>query len=349
MLAGLAMAAAAPLALAAHSVTLVQDQQSPDSLAAKYRVEFAVPDAPAFTLLGTDQSQIVRPVSVREFAVAVSDFVGGGAGFTIPRAFAVEVSPGLLIGGKRLSLAAYQRNATLYRLRVSIATHSPASGGGPTEIAFGIRVNLVDESDLRTNVAYVDSATAIADSINQIYEAARERVGPPPTPIVLTEDELARVGRIEAGLKDAWARKKWNARMLEIAGGIRASAADSTGQDLHSQEGAGWATFATGFGRWGQLLVGCKFATSRDSLSSLFHTAGSLSMRFYVGTNRIKIFLETGGLWQQGNDSWLLNSGGESLLFGKTWVSFAAGLDNAGGGKTTLRTSLAIKLGGFEL
>jgi hypothetical protein len=124
--------------------------QAPAALARMYRLDFAIPDAPAFELLEVDPSTILRPTTVRELGLAVSDFAGDGSALTIPKAFALEVAPALIIGGPKLTTEAYRARLWLYRFRVSVATRQAEPGDRPTALALGLRASLVDRADLRT-------------------------------------------------------------------------------------------------------------------------------------------------------------------------------------------------------
>ena len=325
----------------------------PNSLAAKYQIDFAVPDGPAFTILGITPSTILRPTTVRELSAAVSDFIGGGSTLSIPRAFAIELAPALLIGGGKLSLPRYQAAPALYRLRVSAATRRSEGSDTPTEIGLGLRVNLVDQADLRTNPAYIERVTRVTDQINQLFAARRMAMGPPSDSAVshlLTPDSLPpelqkQVADLQGELEKAWADSTWNARVLEVAAGMSARAADSLGHDLSTQAFAAWATFGTGFGTWGQLLLGGQLSSTRDSVTREFHALGSLGARFVVGTNAYKGFVEGQQMWQPGYNPWLLNAGGEARLIKGAWVAFGAGLKSQPGGKTDLVTNFTFKLG----
>ena len=340
--------------LATASLTLcttvsrpAQGLQIPEAIASTFRTDFAVPDAPAFLLLDVEPSTIVRPTTVRELAGSVSGFASSGH-LSLPRAFAIEFAPALLIGGKTLRLDKYQKHPTLYRLRLSAATRRPEDSGSPTRIAVGLRVALIDQADLRTNANYIDTVTAIATKINDIYDNARDRVGPPPKPIELTSAEEDSIAALQAPLTGLWENKKWNARVLDVAAGMVARGQDSLGRDLRSTQLAAWATLGTGFGSWGQLLLGGKIASVRDSVTDDFGAKGDLAGRFYVGTNRYKFFAEVGATWQSGTDEWLLNGGGEARLIRGGWVSFSAGLASTSD-RTDLRTNLAVKLGALGL
>jgi hypothetical protein len=332
------------LVSAAQQGAAQADAPTPGSLATLYRANFAVPDAPAFQMLEVDPTTILRPTTVKELAAAVSGFAGSGSSLAIPRAFAIEVAPALLIGGKSLSLKKYNDNAALYRLRLSAATSRPEGSASPTQIAIGLRVDLIDEADLRTNPGYLHTSTAIATQVNAVYEGARERAGPPPAPIELTSKETDSIIRLQDPLRELWENKKWNARVLEVAAGFRAGTADALGRGLQADEFGGWVTFGTGFGSWGQLLLGGKAATARDTLTSDFSAVGAAAGRLYAGTNRYKFFVEAGGNWRLGPDEWRLSGGGEAELIRGGWVSFSAGLASTSS-RTDLRTNLAVKLG----
>ncbi len=141
----------APALLFLLAPALAEAQHIDTTLAKSFKLEFAVPDAPAFTLLEVDQSQVLRPTSVRELGLAVSDFVGDDGKVTIPQAFAVEFAPLLLVNGPHLTVEEYQKKDWLYRLRLSAATRRVSDGPRPTQVAFGLRVGIVDKGDLRHN------------------------------------------------------------------------------------------------------------------------------------------------------------------------------------------------------
>jgi hypothetical protein len=161
------------------SPTTARGQRVDATLARSFKLEFAVPDAPAFTLLEVDQSQILRPTSVRELALAVSDFVGNGTTLSIPRTFAVEFAPALLLDGPHLTTAQYQRRDWLYRLRVSAATQRGGNAARPTQVAFGLRAGIVDRADLRHNDstdAWRHFLTAMTAQLVQSKQALDDRL-----------------------------------------------------------------------------------------------------------------------------------------------------------------------------
>ncbi|MFX0212316.1 MAG: hypothetical protein ACFFDT_40460, partial [Candidatus Hodarchaeota archaeon] len=178
---------------------------------------FAVPDAPAFRLLETYPSKILRPSGVRDLALGLSDFWESDSNFTLPRLFAVEFSPVLLGRGKYLALSDYQKNSWIYRTRISAAIHRLNEESAATKVAIGIRTSLIDESDLRNDISYISEATNIAEEINTIYTTARKRAGPPPSKLELTSKEEKQIEEFISDYKKIQENKKWNKRVLEFA------------------------------------------------------------------------------------------------------------------------------------
>src|SRR5210317_1994224 len=73
-------------------------------LAKELAPNYAVPDAPAFNILNENPDNILKPSSVKDVGLAFADFLGEDERITLPKAFALEFSPALLINGKSLSL-----------------------------------------------------------------------------------------------------------------------------------------------------------------------------------------------------------------------------------------------------
>jgi len=305
----------------------------PSDLSKDFRLNFIIPDAPAFKLIDVDESKILRPTSVRELGVGVSDFTGADNSIlTIPRAFAFEVAPFLLLSGKNLTLKDYQSKPALYRLRVSGATKRLQGESGPSQIAFGLRVSLIDESDLRMNTTYIDTVTEITEKINSIFVAARKRAGPPPNnEIVLTPQEEEMINNLNKKIKEDWTEEKWNADVLDIAFALRATSSDSTGKNLETDKYSFWTTYGHGLGKNGQWLLGGNAGFERDSTGGDFKFDWSVSSRIYIGANKFKGFIEAQAAKMESKDlNFLLNSGGEVSIGKDIWLVFSAGAERSG-------------------
>lgn len=345
-LACLALAAAAR-ALGAQVVPTASGPR-PSSLAAVYRVNFAIPDAPAFELLAVDPATILRPQSVRELALGFASFRAPDGSLTIPRAFAIELSPGLLVRGGDLRVRDYNRQKLLYALRLSGAVLRDSTAPGASRLAFGARMTLVDEADFRTDTAYAvsDRVTDLTASILAVYLQARRRVGP-TAELVLLPDEEAQIERLNERIRERWAARYWNADVAEIASAVRAATADSAGRDPRIDAVALWGTYAKGLGRWGQGLLGVRLGAERDSLGAELRRAAGAGVRLYAGSNRYKGFAEAQQQQRAGRGAtWLANAGFELAVASWLWATFSAGVVHEDErAETRVVTSFVLKTG----
>ena len=310
-----------------------------------YRIDFAIPDAPAFKLLEVDRSVMLRPQTARELVVALDGFRGDGNAFVVPRQVGIEFSPGLFIGGGQLRLADYAARKYLYATRLSGATNRDSLGR--SQLAAGIRFSIVDEQDIRARGGGgTDTVvTAFTQRILDVYQAARVRVGP-RAPLVLTDPEQRLVDAVADSIERYWAERYWNANAVDLAFGARAQAEDSLGHDPSLDEAAGWFTYANGLQGWGQLLLGAKLGAARDS-SGEFQASNTVALRLYVGSNALKGFVEGQQSLASHTDArWLLNSGVEFRLPGVGWIDASAGYASPpSGGRSRLISSFKFRTG----
>ena len=320
-----------------------------------FRTNFAVPDAPAFELLSVDPSTILRPQTPRELAVALSNFQGTDGSFTVPRAVAIELSPSILIHGARMTQERYDRNRLRNALRLSLAALRAESGGGTSRIAIGARVTLVDQAGLGSDADFAPEfhVQPAVDAIHSIYAGARMRAvtapenrGRRPNEIVAVPDPAEReeIEALEKRIARVWADRYWNVGRWDLAFAARVRTADSLGHDPKFDALSLWTTWSRGFGTWGQLLVGVRTGSSRDSLPGPLRGDGSGSARFYAGSNRAKGFLEGQVSWRKDVEpEAFLNSGCEIAALDWIWLEVHAGLERLPGGATRLSTGFKVK------
>lgn len=310
-----------------------------------YRIDFAIPDAPAFKLLDVDQSAILRPQTPRDLALAFDGFRGANGTFVVPKQFGVEFSPGLFIGSGALTLGDYQARRALYATRFSAATNRDSLGRG--QLAIGARFSIVDEQDIRARGGGGSDpeVTRLTAEVLDVYVGARKRVGP-AAPIVLTDDEKGAVAALSDSIRHYWAEQYWNASSFEVALGGRTQTADSLGHDPKVDELAAWITYANGLRGWGQLLVGGKLGSARDS-SGAFTASNALAVRLYIGSNALKAFAEAQQAISSKTDAqWLVNSGVELRVPSLGWIDASAGYAaNPSGGKPRVISSFKFKTG----
>ncbi|HEV2354334.1 MAG TPA: hypothetical protein VGR89_08825, partial [Puia sp.] len=141
-------------------------------------LNYAIPESPAFKLLGTDPSNILRPTSIRSAALSLGNYLLD-SGTIIPKNLAVEFSP---FSFGNLSLHDYNQSAFkrfIYRTRFSVGT--VVGSNGSYSIAEGIRLTLKDETDLATvpelnrllGQMAITEAQCQDDAINQYLQKNR--------------------------------------------------------------------------------------------------------------------------------------------------------------------------------
>lgn len=318
-----------------------------------WRTDFAVPDAPAFKILNLDGSEIHRPTSVKDLAIAVSDFLLTNNSITLPQQLALEFSPGLLMGGKSLTIEKYRRNPWWYRTRISIATARDKESTTAIKRAIGLRSTSVDNSDLRMDTVMIIKATALAKTIIDYTNSLI--TGPIDNDAV---NEMRQRPDVKAQIKEfeeefrreltKWTEKNWNARIDEFAFAFLFESQDSTSERLELEQFSAWYTSARGIGTSAQLLLGARASMTRKEFGSEeYDSKLTLSSRLYSGTNKAKIFAEGQfAAFQNQKSEWLFNSGGEMHLKDGFWIEFSAGgLYNSADKHTKLVTEFEIKYG----
>jgi hypothetical protein len=325
------------LSVAAVTWAHAQDEESTAASDSRVNVDFAVPDAPAFELLKVDAGKILRPSTVREISAAATDLVGDGGRFELPRTFGIEFSPGLLFFGRNVTLSEYQDNPALYRFRLSVATHRPEDSQTPNNVAFGARLSLLDESDLRTNEAAIDSILTILNrqiDLDAQCEIVIDAEGNPSEPSCPADVE-SQLDQLSEQLKQLYADTMWNKTALDVAVATRVSTAERDGRNPEVAEATAWVTYALAtsglplLGDFaGQLLIGLRGGAVQDPVlddagdESDWNAQGSLAARYYLGSNRHKVYLDAQATAIHGSQ-WgsAVAAGGEFRLLEAIWTN----------------------------
>ena len=306
--------------------------------------DFAVPEAPALLMLGVAKSKLLRPMSVQELT---SNLASGSDGFSVlPKAFGVEFSPAMLRHGGKLSIGEYQQNPMMYRARLSFAGNRD-SANKRSQLALGLRVSLNDKSDLRTNnevLAAFDSLTsirvdsmrahALALAANHLplfgpyTDAQKKRVAEIEKQVSdsLHEALKDRLPRAIAELKRAKEDAMWNADVLDIAVGLKASAKDSVAHKSRYDGAAAWLTKGWRLGSASQFLLGVRNAYERIDDDNRMGYNGDVVTRFYMGSNTAKVSAEAQATGRDGKKpAWSFRVGGEIETGRSIWIDYAAG------------------------
>lgn len=164
--------------LVAGVIVLGAKGQNVDSLTlSELKLNFVVPDIPAFKTLGTDPTNLLRPSTPKALAVSMSQFYNDKK-IVIPQAFAMEISPALLINANSHTLRelqAYQKHAAINSLRISLGTSSDTSiTTSGRSMSLGLRITPINKGDMQTDKAFLQEVS------NHLHV------------FVLTEDSLRR-------------------------------------------------------------------------------------------------------------------------------------------------------------
>lgn len=343
--------------------------QGPDSATlSMLKLNFVVPDMPAFKVLGNEPSNLLRPSTPQAFAVSVSEFYQDRA-LVLPEDFAVEVTPSLLVNAKaKLSqvVRTYSapRNRVLNTFRVSLGTATDSSiSASSRSLALGMRINLINKGDMVTDQVYlqnvvialgkfrVDARAELAlyahsQGIDTTTIGWREEFMSDQENMDSFNEHLADVKQ-SAGqatflakldsLKQDYKKRNWNATKWDVALACLATSPDSLVENIRFNKLALWSTWGLRVGSNAQLLVGLQAATYKNLLDTVaqtrddFYREISLPARFLFGTNRVKGFAEAQYSYttQAKESSVLLNLGAELSPLNGFWVNLYGGLDTS--------------------
>lgn len=255
---------------------------------------FSVPESPAALLLDASPASVARPTTTRELTAALLNAVGPDG--RVKQGVAVEVAPSLLW---RTSLAQYRASGlrrALHRAQLSLATARSSGDSAATDVALGLRVQLVQAADPITDPRFADALFAAAARCPAPAAPPLPPPGGAPPPPVAADP--ARTACLEAALDSVardYARARWNAAHLVVAAaaGTRLAALDQA-----PETGLGAYVTASGgipLGDWGQLLLAATLHDRRLTADAERTTLFSYGNRLIVGSDRLNLFGEVTG------------------------------------------------------
>lgn len=336
----------------------------------KVKLNFAVPDIPAFKALGVDPSFILRPSAVADFAFMLGSFAGNGFS-TIPKDVAIEVAPGLLIK-PWYTLQDYREKAGLRLLtktRISFGTNENEETK-VNDISAGLRTTIFDKGDFRLNEAFqkeniFSKMELLQGELSKRLRVVQRRMGIDvfadldPERQKEIRDSIFTTVQTDAGfmldtvVKNSIAKYKkenWNASRMDVAYALLLRSPDSLIGKIKLNKHSFWTTIAIKPGAkntWAQLLLGVNNAVYKENNSWVNEFIGNL--RFYAGTNKFKGLFEM----QYQNKNKALNLSGSTLFtqlgvevsfFNGMWIQFSTGIINAleGNNKSALKSNLNL-------
>ncbi|HEV3052759.1 MAG TPA: hypothetical protein VGX50_20765 [Longimicrobium sp.] len=245
---------------------------------------YAIPESPAFTYLEVTPASVSRPSSARAFGTAVLDGISPNG--EVKQGIALDVAPWTYLPGVTVTLPEYQRDRWAYILanaQLSLATARSAGDSADTDLALGLRLTLLDQTDPMRDTAYTNelrrrmaTGCPISDDFNA--DLAEQRTC---------------LGKVTSGWREEWKRERsrWNGTSLGLAfaGGWRFD--ESV---VRNSEWRGLSTWATGgvpVGTFGLLLGQLRYDLQEDGGSSGL----AYGARAFVGTRIVNGFFELVG------------------------------------------------------
>jgi hypothetical protein len=324
-------------------------------------LDLAVPDSPAFTILGLSPETVVRPGTPRDLATTVLNGVDRRG--NLQSGLAIDMAPLFLFAGRKITHHDYTtKTATrlLARTQLSIATAKGASDADKSQrLAFGVRATLWDPADPRADLALIQCMEKI--------------VVPAPAVVLLTPEAVAAwEAQVTAARKPKIAEchqqfkaRNWNSSSFAV--GVAPSWQSPTGEsrDFAYAGAAAWAAYALALNRTEQVEVpnGPPVATPRPfgqfvfqgryrnrelipgKTGSYLQDSAAVGWRLLLGSGDFAFVTEgeLARLAPKGQDakaSAKLSTGGQLKLSTGVWLSAAVGATI--GGPTTERRSMFV-------
>jgi hypothetical protein len=366
--------------LAIISILLVNQcfaQDIDTAMLNRLKLNFVVPDMPAFKALNTDPSNLLRPSTVQALAVNMSSFNSNGK-FIIPKAFAIELSPALLLNAKKgpQQLKAYAENAVMNSIRISIGSNTDTTFtlNGRT-LAAGLRISIINKGDPTTDTKFHEKVAGLLKTIRtgQLPEAKKafaaiKNYEGDDIDLFISENKkefdkfFAESEKIQdffsnnlKKLKEEYRKEHWNDEKLDLAIALSGFSEDSLVKNARFNNAQLWFTWATPLGKnnKAQLLLGFNtkiFKNLRDTVKSTMNKTYSeiaLPVRLLIGTNRVKGFTEVQYSYiSDGSiNRFYANLGAEVNITDGLWINISGGIDyNSQNKATSFVPQMNVKL-----
>ncbi|TAL70166.1 MAG: hypothetical protein EPN82_06005 [Bacteroidetes bacterium] len=306
------------------------------------RLDFAIPDAPAFTIVNVSESNILRPATVNDLTLSISNIISDlRIGVGIPQSYCLEFSPGFLYNGQSLTNEVYSKYDWFYRTRLSFGIKANNIEKNNYSAGVGIRFSIFDKQDLRLDEDYKNKSAEITsrsikkikDKLNSLITQYCEEKHTIINEIVkdsLLMDSLEteakemverQANQAISEIRKDWAEKNWNADILEFAFATRIAAPDTLTNIYGIDKYTFWLTYGKSIFSFGQLLIGVNGQVQRDSISSNFVGNIKPAFRFYIGSNHLKVFFEAQSSHTINKiPEYLLNFGLELKIYPNIWL-----------------------------
>ena len=318
----------------------------------KIKINFAVPDLPAFKGMGTEASNLLRPSTTEAISAIIPQFWGNGQ-VSLPKSLAFEVAPYFLAHQKdslNITLADFLQSRFWQSFRLSVGTAPDSVKNEPSamKLGLGLRFTIKDKGDLKYNTDFlIEEAKLFSAEADEVIRFKSEFLKiNNKTFRDLSNDSTLNAncdkyinGKIQNSiitkhlsvLKERYKKKYWNSEKFDVAIALVTRSPDQFAANLKFNKLSVWATYALPCNDWGQLLIGGNFSKastySDKEKKSIDFNQKSLSGRLYVGSNNLKGFVEYqnmyNGVDKSKNNFFTL--GGETTILNGIWLHFYGG------------------------
>jgi hypothetical protein len=223
-----------------------------------FSLDLAVPDSPAFAVLGATPENVTRPTSPKDLATSLLNGVDEQGHFVT--GVAIDVTPKMVFGGRTLQWRDYHDNygqRLAARTQVSYATTKGATGDDQSvRMALGVHVTPWDEGDSRMDA-----------KLSACFDKEGAELTK-PIPPGSTDEQIAQ----ELARRETAARTVADACRAEARRRNWAASAWSLGfaQTWTSPSGASSDLAGSGVGMWTSLALGLG-AADRPSSQLILH------------------------------------------------------------------------------
>jgi hypothetical protein len=331
------------LALSFLTCQMIRAQKfDPNNMKVKnLKMDYAVPDLPAFTMLQSESTNLLRPSTFKELSV-ITDQLFSGSSMVIPKSFAIEIAPIVLLKENNLTIQDYQKNPAWYNSRISVG--SLRDSLNISKVAIGFRTTLIDKGDIKRKNNFeglcnklkkrsevrVEILTEELDKIGKLYQDYTDD----PEVKKMVDNQIA-MRLINSDDIKTFQDKEWNEERLDIAFAFAGSSPDSLAENIKFNSVSGWVTYAHPLKEKGQFVVCGNFNVTNNDGKNYFEL--SIPARVYFGTNELKMYAE-GQYTYKGLtklNTLLVDFGCEYYLANGFWLNFSAGYENDYSNKTS--------------
>ncbi len=245
--------------------------------------EFSVPAIPALDFISSDPGDISRPSNVKKLAAGIYNGIDEDG--KVKQGLALEAKVAEYIP-MNISPEEYRNNQLkyiFYNTQVSLGTMATSGDSSSTDLGWGVRLTIFDDSDPMRNKAYLNE-----------FEEALFECGKPIDPFtpVHPDSMMKCLENYDRPIKKAFNKERWNAKWMTLAyaGGTRLKGSQiSEGEVLGHQV---WLTGGFPISYWGQWSYLTKWSEEFNSETAQNMQELEVGTKLLVGSKSFNIYFE---------------------------------------------------------